>query len=64
MDPLGFKHVMSHLFEKHRWFQASIATLEHPIHSAKIAVATRSQARLLRRNRPHRRTDSTSNGSE
>jgi len=61
---MEFKQVMNHLFERHRRLQSSIATIEHPIQSARHAVAVRSHARLLRRIRPHKRIDSTNDGSE
>ena len=61
---MEFKQFMSHLFEKDRRLQNSIVTLEHPIQSAKLAIAAHSQARLLRRIRHHKRIDSASNGSE
>jgi hypothetical protein len=61
---MEFKQLMNHLFEKHRRFQSSIAAIEHPIQCAKLAVAAHSHARLLRRPRPHKRVDSTNDGSE
>lgn len=64
MEPLAFRQMMNHLFEKHRRLQTSIATIEHPIQSAKLAAAAHSQARLLRRGRSHKRISSTSDGSE
>ena len=52
--------------EERRLLKKSIAKLEHPLESVKLAVAAHSEHRIPKRTRqaPHTRIDSTSNGSE
>jgi hypothetical protein len=59
---MGFPKIIGHLSPDRK----TLAKVRHPILTAKLVIAAHMERHTMRRNRqkPHRWTDATSNGSE